>query len=307
MKITYHLSFFYALLCTTAISMDVGPTPENTDLYFDIDEVLIEGSFTVPKLVLSGLMQEPLNSPAFIKSLLELDKVYQRNSNGLKEVLYDEHGNVIEGSTFHFLQHGLRDKNLTPYVPSLLTTLESSRRFITGTRKICTYLKNKKGYTINFATNKDHVSYELTAHALGPKFTSIPSKVFVAHPGNSKDFLDDIRQFAEQPTTPLHYRGLAHRALNIQESENIIHAPTRKPEPQYYQCLLKNSSTKQFVIFIDDIVDNTNGFNALQDNTPIRLHGIHFQDPKQLVNELVRIGILSEQDDHKFLKKIHEP
>ena len=49
----------------------------------------------------------------------------------------------------------MKDTNLTIYVPWLIETLESSRQFIPGTRKIYKYLKKAKGYNINFATNKD--------------------------------------------------------------------------------------------------------------------------------------------------------
>lgn len=304
MKAAYHLLVFCTFFCIEIISMNnIVPTPENTEFYFDIDEVVIEkGSLATLKIVLYGLMQDPLNSLAYIKSLLNLKNAYHANSNGIKEILYDNHGNTIEGATFHFLQHGLRDHNLMQYVPTLLTTIEQSRRFIPGTRGICNYLKDK-GYLINFATNKDHISYQITAENLGHNFTSMPSKVFVAHPGNSQNFLYDIRNFAEQPTTHPNYQTLAYHALNIQASGNIIHAPGRKPEASYYQCLLKNSSTKKFAIFVDDIDENGKGFKNLQNTTNIKLHGIHFKNPVQLVDELVNIGILSEQDDYAFLQK----
>jgi hypothetical protein len=298
--------FLLIIFCNTIRGIHPTINKNNAELYFDIDKVLIEESSRTQKIILAGLLQDPFNAPAYIKSLLELDKAYQVDQDGIKESLYDADGNAIEGLTFHFLHHGMRDKNLLPYVSTLITTIENSNQFIIGTRKICMYLKNKKGYPINFATNKDHIAYDRTAHTLGKKFTDIPSKVFVAHPGNSTAFLNNIKQFADQPGTPTPYRDLAYHAINIQESGNIIHAAGKKPEEKYYQCLIKNSQTKDFIVFIDDKKSNSNGFNALQNKTPIKLYGIHFTNPIQLANELIKIGILSEQDDHAFLKKIRQ-
>lgn len=306
MKSNQFLSLVLTTYCGAIIAGNPIITPNNTELYFDIDKVIIEESSRTAKIVLAGLLQDPFNAPAYIKSLLKLDKAYHVDQDGIKEALYDENGNAIEGLTFHFLHHGMRDKNLLPYVSTLITTIEDSNQFITGTRKICMYLKNKKGYTINFATNKDRIAYDRAAHTLGKKFTDIPSKAFVAHPGNSTEFLNNIKQFADQPDIPLSYKNLAYRAINIPESDTIIHAAGKKPEEKYYQCLIKNSQTKDVIVFVDDKKSNTDGFNALQNKTPIKLYGIHFINSIQLANELIKIGILSEQDDHEFLKKIQK-
>ena len=303
MKISYLPSGLYLIFCCTILSIDLVPNPENTHIYFDVDEVVAQGSWTVPIIVYTGLKKAPLNSFNYIQSLLALDKMYQKDPNGLKELLYDKGGNAIEGATFHWLEHGRRDANLTQYVPDLLQATEYSRCFIPGTKKICHYLK-KKGYEIHFATNKDHISYELMATSLGQKFTSIPSKVFVAHPGNHQYFLDDIKQFADQPTTHSSYKDLAHRALTVEGSDTIIHAQGRKPEESYYHCLLDNSKNKQFVFFIDDRESNVDGFNILQEKSAINLRGILFKNPTQLAHQLVLAGILSEDSDYKFLKKL---
>ncbi len=283
---------------------DMVPTPENAEIYFDLDEVLVQGSWTVPMIVFTGLKKEPLGAIAYVQSLIALDNIYQKDPNGLKEILYDQGGNAIEGATFHWLEHGRRDPNLTRYVHDLLKATERSRCFIPGTKKICNYLKNKKGYTIHFATNKDRISYELVADNLGQKFTAIPSKVFVAHPGNCQGFLDDIQQFSEQKTTHPCYQELTRHAFTIEESDTIVHAPSRKPEGEYYQCLFNNSKSKKFVFFIDDNKYNVDGFNAMQNKTNIALRGIVFKDPHQLTRELVAYGILSEDSDRKFLKKM---
>ena len=298
------LSMMSIIFSFSITSMDIVPTPENTELYFDIDEVVIKGSsWTTFNIVTTGLKKEPLSAISYVQSLLALDKIYQKNSSGLKEALYDKNGNAIEGATYHWLEHGRRDPNLTRYVPYLLIAMEESRNFVPDMKEICNYLK-AKGYTVHFATNKDRISYELVAAHLGKEFTEIPSKVFVAHPGNCQGFLDDIQQFAEQQTTPSCYKNLAYDAFSIRSSGTIIHASSRKPEELYYQCLLNNSKNKKFVFFIDDNPDNVNGFNSLQKKTNIDLRGILFKNPHQLTKELIMYGILSENSDQQFLKKM---
>lgn len=310
MKKIYFLSIFCTMSCFSILSMDpprlenvIVPIPENTEIYFDLDEVLVQGSWTVPIIVFTGLKKDPLNSIAYVQSLIALDTIYQKDPNGLKELLYDQGGNAIEGAAFHWLEHGRRDPNLTPYVHDLLKATERSRCFIPGTKKVCSYLK-KKGYAINFATNKDRISYDLVADNLGYKFTTIPSKVFVAHPGNSDVFLKDLQRFAEQPTTHHCYQELTQQVFTIKQSDNIIHAPSRKPEEPYFQCLLNNSKNKEFVFFVDDNKRNIDGFNAMQNKTNSALRGIVFKNPHQLTRELVAYGILSEEADRKFLKKM---
>ena len=227
MKSRLKLSFLLSLFCSTTTPINEPLTPKNVDIYSDLDEVLLQQSYSTYRLVQGGIDLDPLNEPTFISSLVGVQQAYTLDPNGVKEALYDRDGNAIEGITFHFLHHGMRDENLTPYVPWLIETLENSRCFIPGTRKIYKHLTKEKGYTINFATNKDRISYDLTAKAFGHKFTNIPDKVFVAHPGNSRTLLNDIMLFANRPTTPDNYKQLVDKTMNVQESDTIIHAPGR--------------------------------------------------------------------------------
>jgi len=297
--------FLLPLFCTALFGMDESLAPENTDIYSDIDEVFIEkSSLHLMNLVLCGIVRRPLNSPAYINSLLKLQSSYHKDATGLNETLLYKDGSAIEGITNHFLYHGMQDDNLTPYVEEMIKSMESSRSFIPGTRSMYKYLKNNKGYEINFATNKDRLSYDLTTHALGKKFTDIPTKTFVAHPGNNPALLQEIAAFATQSHVAQSYKDLVVRILTIQESDNIVHALSRKPEADYFQCLINNSSTKKHIVFIDDNPEHVKGFLALQKTTAIKLYGIHFINPTQLADELVTLGILSEEHDHSLLKKI---
>ena len=279
---------------------------EEIDIYSDLDEVYMQQSWRDYNLVMAGITQNPLNSLAYIYSLLQLSNRYAKDSNGIKEALYDRAGNAIEGETFHLLHHGMLDPNLAPYIPNMLQTLENSRCLISDTRTIYKHLK-KKGSSINFATNKDHIAYLLSAQRFGKKLTDLPDKVFVAQPGNTELFLQDIKDFAEQSETPANYQQLVYEALTIQPSGNIIHAPSRKPEADYYQALIENSKrkNKKVAVFIDDKESNVNGFLALQNTTNITLYGIHFKNPQQLAQELINLKILSPDESQKLLKKIN--
>jgi FMN phosphatase YigB (HAD superfamily) len=297
------LSFFVGTIAPTASNL----TPENTFLAFDLDDVVIEKSFWHrPKLVFGGIALDPLNGYTYIDALLGVKSSYKRDASGDKEALLDKHGNSIMGLTFQFLYHGIRDKRFTPYVAWIVKTMEHSRCFITDTKKTILYLKSK-GYTIAFATNKDRVSYDLTAQAFGDEFTDLPDKVFVAQPGNNDIVLKQFEEFAQQADTPESYRALTEQALHVQESGNVFHAPGRKPNKEYYQHVHTTVGADKNFIFIDDKKANVKGFNSLQSSTDAQLHGIHFKNPAQLTDELVKRGILSEVDDQEFLQEIRNP
>lgn len=62
---------------------------------------------------------------------------------------------------------------------------------------------------------------------------------------------------------------------------------TRKPFPEFYQILIDRYSVNPAkAIFIDDSHRNIVGAQALG------IHGIHFQSPAQLKDELRRLGVL---------------
>lgn len=307
MKVIQKTLLFFSLFCSTLLPQAITLTPANSFLAFDLDDVLIEKSvWHKPKLVLGGIAQDPFNAHNYLNALREIKSTYQRDSDGIKQALRDSHGNEVMGLTFHFLHHGMRNKQLTPYVAWLVKTMENSRCFINGTKKIMLYLKSK-GFTIVFATNKDRVSYDLTAEAFGPELTQIPDRVFVAQPGNVQQFLDDVTAFANRPDTPESYRVLAERAINVPESATIFHAPGKKPHHEYYNYVHSTVGADKNMIFIDDKKTNVSSFNTIESSTNTQMKGIHFKNPIQLANDLVKLGILSEIDDHKFLQEIRNP
>lgn len=305
MKKVYILLLLTNIFSNLILSVEPTLSPNNTEIIFDMDEVLIDkmgyGIYKT-KLAVGGFLQNPFNIKNFIDAMFNLKKAFVKNDNGTT-TMRDDNGEKVNGLTFQFMYQGMRDPQFTPYVAWFSRTIENSRWFIPGTIKIANYLK-KKGYTINFATNKDHVSYILTAQSFGDKLTSIATKIFIAHPGNSAAFLAQIKEFADLPTTPADYKEVAYKSLQAQPTDNIFHAPGRKPELEYYQYIEKVVGPDKNLIFIDDQKPNSDAFNSLQEHTSALRCGIHFKNAIQLADELIKVGVLSETDDRKLLNQI---
>lgn len=284
------LSCLTILVFSHMLSATLPLSPDNTIIISDIDDVLIQKSF-------------------FLTSVAQLKNFvgdYKKDADGIKESLTDKKGHSINGMTFHLLYHGMRKSYLTPYTAWMVEHLETSRRFIDGTEKIYRYLKTK-GYTIVFATNKDRIAYDFTAQSLGTTFTSLASKVFVAHPGNSPEFIAQLQTFADLASTAKSYKELLQKTITIQPTEMILHAPGKKPEQQYYDYVEQHLDSTKNMVFIDDKATNVAGFNALKNQSSAERIGIVFKDSQQLAQDFVNLGILSEIDDQKFLQEIRNP
>lgn len=269
-------------------------TPANTIISSDLDGVLIStpSSWTLVKLIYDGITYNPFNGLTYLSAMYHAGKTYPKDVNGL---------------TFLLLFQGMRDNNLLPYVDVMLNTIESSRRFITGTEKIYRYLKDKKGYTIVFATNNDRIAYEISAQSLGQDLTSLAEYVFVAQPGNSDKTISQLQTFADQPTTPENYKKLLSTALTIKPTDIILHAPDRKPDGAYYDYIEEFLGANKNIIFIDDKKENVDGFCNRPNKTNIYRYGIQFKNPEQLADEFIGLGILSETDDQELLNEIRYP
>jgi|GEM_PF-1910721 len=307
---------FYIILLTLCVAMGSSyswqPSPKHTFFAFDIDDVIAKPSyFQKLSLVLGGIWLQPLNSHHWLSSLFCIKNRYKKDANGKREALLDDEGNSVNGLFFHFLYHATRDLNLAHYVPFVVNTIESSRTPIHGTVEICHYLKNQKGYTIVFATNKDRPSYDVFAKNIGTDVTSIADNVFVAHPGNNEAFLNKIRAFIQRDDIPVQHKKFTCHALQIQPTQHIRHVPSTKPHTQYYEYVHKTTQkehNKQHMIFIDDKQTNIDGVHQYNKDTDEKTHivGITFKNPYLLAKELVKLGVLSKQQDKTFLQKMKQ-
>src|SRR5207244_2462917 len=81
----YSLLLLVSIFCNTIISVESTFTPGNTELIFDIDEVLVArmgyGIYEI-KLAIGGIMQNPLHIIQYIIAVFNLVKAFIKNSNG---------------------------------------------------------------------------------------------------------------------------------------------------------------------------------------------------------------------------------
>jgi hypothetical protein len=103
------------------------------------------------------------------------------------------------------------------------------------------------------------------------------------------------------------YKELAYQALEAKPTNTIFHATSAKPDIAYFQYMEKIINGNKNLIFVDDQKANIEGFNTLQKNTTALRYGIHFTDPIQLADELIKLGILSPIEDRKLLDDIGYP
>lgn len=280
-------------------------SPNNTVIASDLDDVLIQVDWIrLPLIVLHGLSFNFIESKNYVAALWRM--AYRWRDKHGNWVLYDEDNNKINGATFQLLFHGMIDEKARSYIADISKTISSSHKYIEGTKKIVEYLKNIKGYTIVYATNKDRLSYDQTAEFFKDEFTSLAQKVVVAQPGNSEAVLGKLKNFGKTENLPDSYKQFLDNALTIQETETIFHSSAKKPDARYYNYLRTVAGREKNIIFIDDRKENIDGFNALNDTT-VTLRGIHFKDPEQLVQDLVQLGILSPEYDSALLEEIQYP
>lgn len=280
-------------------------TPQNTVILSDLDDVLIQKSLLHKiNLVVGGAWKNPRNTIAYLQALNKLRSAYTKDIDGMKQDLQDHEGNKINGLTFHFLYHGTQDKNLTPYVSWIINRMEKSRCYIDDTRKTYEYIA-AKGYPVVLATNKDRTSFDIVNEQL--KLSSLAHKTFVAHPGNNEQFIQKLHTFAEQSSTPKDYKDILAKTIAVKPSDTIRHVPCCKPNINYYHQVQTEIGTNKNMIFIDDKKANTTSFKQLESKPHEQRCAIHFKDPAQLANKFVKLGILSEEEDKKFLEEIRYP
>lgn len=309
MKLIQSFFLFLCIFFNITLPIEQSLTPKNTIICSDLDDVLIKTSpWLIPNLIYSILTHDPLAIWTYLTTLYHAKKSYTKDADGQRNPLLDQYGNTINGLTFHLLFQGMHNNaQLAPYVHLILNTVENSRCFIMGTKKIYQYLKGKKGYTIVFATNNDHLAYKISEESLGNDLTDLADYIFVAQPGNNDQVIAQLQEFANQTPTPINYKNVLLAALTIQPTKTILHAPSKKPDHEYYDYIEQNLGTDKNIIFIDDRKENVDGFNNRENKSNSYHYGIQFKNPVQLADELIALGILSETNDAPLLEEIRHP
>lgn len=286
MKIFNALFGIHFILSTILIAQ---PTlsPSNTIIISDVNDVIIQDS-------------APLRWATQLKSFFFKKKYIPHTLSKNKDL--SPHGNA-----FYLLHLGMRKPYIASYISWIIDYLGQANHFIDGTEKIYRYLKDTKGYSIIFATNLDRTLYDITALSVGTAFTNLADKVFVSQQKNSPELIAQLQAFAKLPTTSISYKILLQKVLDAQPTETIAHVPSKKPDSAYYEYVTENIGVEKNMIFIDDRIENVDGFQALQDHAPAQRIAIEFKNPEQLANAFIALGILSEIEDHKLLEEIRYP
>ena len=279
------LLWLFTLSFVTIQTLAVSPfavLPENTAIVADLDGVLIERSPNMKRNIFYYAFPyyNPFQWVPYINAM---------NNTRI---------NVL--TTFQWLYNGMQDPTLLPYVAKLAKFSNKYHSFKPGTKKILEYLKTK-GYEIDFATNKDPVSYDHIAESLGKDLTNLPWKVIVAQPGNNTAVMNQFKEFAQNTDLPDDYKALLQKTINAKPSGNIHHAPIPKPSSEYFDKL-RNIVEKKNIIFFDDREENATAATRPNDN----MIGIHFKNAIQFADELVRLGVLSEETDKEFLEDLRK-
>jgi hypothetical protein len=206
------------------------------------------------------------------------------------------------------LDYGRRYPTFAPYAPGLVEYIGKSRCINQPIDNLYKHLKTE-GYTIDIATNKDRMLYDLSIETLGNEIPNMVDTVFVAEPQSDETAISQLQIFADQPTTSIYYKAMVHKAINIKATQNIMHVPSKKPANQFFTYVVNNLGADNDMIFIDDNEENVNAFNALQkDTTNLRL-GILYNENNldQFAEDIKKAGMVSEEKDHTLLDEIRYP
>lgn len=248
-----------------------------------------------------------LGALAYLKPLENLFKS-KKSTKEITEQPVEKKPRKFGNLPLRLLDYGRRYPRLSGYTPGLVNYIGKARCMNQPIDNLYKHLKNE-GYTIDIATNKDHLLYDLCIEELGNEIPNMVDKVFVAEPQSDAAAITQLQAFADQPTTPTNYKNMAERALTIKETNNIIHVPSKKPDTEYYNYVIQHIGTDNDMIFIDDNQDNIDAFNALQKDTPHLRLGIRYDESNlnQFTEDLKKAGLVSEEKDQALLDEIRYP
>lgn len=241
---------------------------------------------------------------AYLKSLKNVFKSKKSSKNISKRPLKKK-VHKLGNLTLRLLDYGRRHPRLSSHIPGLIKYIGKSQRINRSIHNLYKHLK-AENYSIVIATNKDHILYDLSIKKLGNEIHNMVDKVFVAEPQSDTTAIARLQAFANKPKTSTRYKNMVHKAINIKETDKIVHVPSKKPAKEYFEYVMQRIGQDNDIIFIDDNKDNVDAFNALQKDTQYLRLGIRYDkhNPKTFIKDLKKAGLISENINHKLLKKI---
>src|SRR5579872_651224 len=277
MKKIYSLLILTIIFCNTTLAIQT--TNKKPIIISDYDDVWNMKTFF-------------LNLLAQLKS----DESFEKKQSGLDNL------------TLKILDYGRLYPLFAAYTPWLIEYIGKARYINQPIHDLYKQLK-EEGYHIMIATNKDHLLYDLSIDALGDEIPNIANKVFVSEPSNNEAAVAQLQAFADKPTTPANFRNMLNKVLTIQETETIIHVTSKKPNLDYFKYIIEQIGPDNDMIFIDDIKENVDAFNALQKDSSYLRRGIVYDQSnlQQFTQELTQLGLVSEMRYKKLLDDIAYP
>ena len=286
MKITHNLLLVASIFCSTTLAKPVIIT--------DFDDVWIKKSSFLGAL-------------AYLQPLENLFKS-KKSSKEIVEQPVEKKERKLGNLPLRLLDYGRRYPRLASSMPGLVEYIGKSRCINQPIDNLYKHLK-KEGYTIDIATNKDHKLYDLAIETLGNEIPNMVDMVFVAEPQSDENALAQLQEFANKPTTPARYKNMVNKALNLRETNTIIHVPSKKPAKSFYDSVTQRIGEDNDMIFIDDNEENVAAFNALQKDTNHLRLGIVYNERNlnQFAEDIKKAGLVLETNDQDLLNEIRYP
>lgn len=304
MKIINNLLLLASIFCNTALPAETPVAKKNPIVITDLDDVLIKKSSFLGLLAYLQPLENLFKSKQSTQDISDQPYSAEATKGRPTEKKPRKLGNL----PLRLLDYGRRYPTLAPYVPGLVEYIGKSRCLNQPIDNLYHHLK-EDGYHFVIATNKDRMLYDLSIEALGNEIPNMVDKVFVAEPQSEDTAISQLQIFADKPTTPVHYKNMVHKAINLKETSTIVHVPSKKPANQFFTYVVNNLGADNDMIFIDDNEENVDAFNALQkDTTKLRL-GILYNENNldQFAEDIKKAGMVSEEKDHTLLDEIRYP
>lgn len=295
MKMTQKMVLIAGLFCSTLLPQSLALIPQKTNLPLiqidgpdvllgDLDNVVLnlpKAQWPVIAYRSIKLIENRQDMVDLPKTLYYMYQGFTKKVNGVKGIR-DAHGNKVDGLTAQMLTLGQQHPESARFIAPLLDIIESSRKLDT---KVLEIIKST-GLPIVWTTNKDSLTYQQAARLHG--LATIARAAIVTKYPLSREVLE----FAQLPGTPKSYCKLVEKYHNDKETSTIFHAPTEKPNSEYFKYVEKVIGADKNTYFIDDKLKNVNGCTtALPSTNTVKHVGVHFKNAEQLINDLVMLGI----------------
>ncbi len=227
--------------------------PENTTIIFDVDEVLITPYKHAHEFIIDTIKDEYKNGAR--KLLQELEKY--------NFFFHDSYGKPVRSPlvvgimiAMQYAKQG--DYSLCTVTPEVVRLFNEAQEPIYGMHELIMKLK-KQGYRICCATNRDRLSFDYCRHVQQEIF-DCADLIFVAHHGIAETTYDELTAALQDPLMTNNFKHLIQKFLYICSTNQIKHAPTRKPHCTYFvyvKNVLDNYyGPDQNYVFIDDRENN---------------------------------------------------